>query len=348
VNEREHTWTLAQAQEKFLRIRESNRFSPNTLKNYRAEFAKEREFFGGETLVHELTRERGLEYMAWRSAGMRGTSANKVHEMFREFLAQCARAGAGADPHLVDEWRRIAEIPRRKIVVAAKDMPRVLALADESHPRDRALIALLWYSAIRGSELTGAKVSDVEISASGEGMFIVDRSKSHDYKRIPMSPGFVSEMRLWLDRYQKMTRATKFAMRNWYLIPSRDDRGRLTPLRPLPRPRRIVRPILRRAGFPDDALLGSHTIRRSSATHLYDQAEDAGESDPVNYAKVLLGHQSRRTTEGYIGRGVDDRAAQRIAQNDWLSLDSTEWSEVPSQVAHGNVISIIGRTRRTR
>jgi site-specific recombinase XerD len=70
----------------------------------------------------------------------------------------------------------------------AEDQQRaLLRAAEDSNPRDRAMVTLLLYTALRLHELVALDVADVAISAR-KGLLIVRSGKGDVYREIPLNP----------------------------------------------------------------------------------------------------------------------------------------------------------------
>ncbi|MGA2928271.1 MAG: tyrosine-type recombinase/integrase [Solirubrobacteraceae bacterium] len=80
----------------------------------------------------------------------------------------------------------------------AEDRQRaLLRAAEDSKPRDRAIVTLLLYTALRLHELRALDVADVAISAR-KGLLIVRSGKGDVYREIPLNPSCRKALEHWL------------------------------------------------------------------------------------------------------------------------------------------------------
>jgi integrase len=195
-----------------------------------------------------------------------------VNEAVREVLAGVRRElgtrPAGRDPLVYEDMRRI---------IACTDGPDRLAI------RDRALLLLGWYGALRRSELAALRVED--IAETPEGLIIdIPRSKTDQDaagQQIAVPRGVSAQMcpvaalHAWLDRAHIAS-------------------GRIFPLTGYAIAL-IVKRRARAAGI-DPARVSGHSLRSGALT----SAAMAGAG--VFKLRELSRHRSTRSLEGYVKR----------------------------------------------
>lgn len=151
--------------------------------------------------------------------------------------------------------------------------------------RDCAMLALLFYAALRNSEATGARLEDLDLEAKllrvygkGDQIFVV-----------PLGERVVGILRAWL--------RVRPAGTDW-LFPSGARHstrgGRLDAVRVA----KIVREVRALAGLE---LVTPHTLRRSAANIMRRE-----KGAPLEVVRDLLRHAQLTTTQGYLEeRGLD-------------------------------------------
>jgi site-specific recombinase XerD len=162
----------------------------------------------------------------------------------------------------------------------------LLRAAEASRPRDRAIVTLLLYTALRLHELVDLDVGDVSISAR-KGLVVVRSGKGDAYREVPLNRPCRGALEDWLKRRATMDD-------DLALFVGRHGR-RLTP-RSVDR---AVRGVAARAGLE----LSAHVLRHTCVTNLV-----RGGSDLVLVAE-LAGHRRLETTRRYSLPSAADRQA---------------------------------------
>lgn len=162
----------------------------------------------------------------------------------------------------------------------------LLRAAEASRPRDRAIVTLLLYTALRLHELVDLDVGDVSISAR-KGLLVVRSGKGDAYREVPLNRSCRQALEDWLKPRATMND-------DLALFVGRHGR-RLTP-RSVDR---AVRGVATRAGLE----LSAHTLRHTCVTNLV-----RGGSDLVLVAE-LAGHRRLETTRRYSLPSAADRQA---------------------------------------
>ena len=152
----------------------------------------------------------------------------------------------------------------------------LLRAAEVSRSRDRAIVTLLLYTALRLHELVDLDVGDVSISAR-KGLLVVRSGKGDAYREVPLNRSCRQALEDWLK--PRATLTTDLAL---FVGP---QGRRLTP-RSVDR---VVRGVAARAGLE----LSAHLLRHTCVTNLV-----RGGSDLVLVAE-LAGHRRLETTRRY-------------------------------------------------
>jgi site-specific recombinase XerD len=162
----------------------------------------------------------------------------------------------------------------------------LLRAAEVSRPRDRAIVTVLLYTALRLHELAALDVGDVSISAR-KGLLVVRSGKGDAYREVPLNRSCRGALEDWLK--PRATMKTDLAL---FVGP---QGRRLTP-RSVDR---VVRGVAARAGLE----LSAHVLRHTCVTNLV-----RGGSDLVLVAE-LAGHRRLETTRRYSLPSAADRQA---------------------------------------
>jgi len=164
----------------------------------------------------------------------------------------------------VDHFNRFlglgaANVKREPLAQAApralsEDQQRDLIRAAEgSRPRDRAIVTLLLYTALRLKELVLLDVDDASVSAR-KGLLIIRAGKGDVYREVPLNPSCRKVLDAWLKERRKRVADGERAL---FINP---QGGRLSP-RAVDM---VVRGVASRAGLG----LSAHVLRHTCVTNL--------------------------------------------------------------------------------
>lgn len=180
------------------------------------------------------------------------------------------------------------ELPRAQrrlpaAVLTAEEAEAVLAVPDVGDPfglRDRAILEVLYATAMRRTELTRLGVWDVDWARA---TVMIQLGKGGKDRIVPLG----ERAKAWLEAYRDQVRPQLVAGRDpGVLFLSRDGRA-LKPTRLSER----VRAYVERAGI---AKAGScHLLRHTAATLMLEGGAD------IRFIQALLGHESLETTQIY-------------------------------------------------
>jgi integrase/recombinase XerC len=264
-------------------------FSAHTVRGYRADLA-DLAGFAESTGVYD-TGGLDLELLRgwlWRgsTAGLAKSTLARRSAAARGFTKWLATTGtADADSGLrLKAPRPDRHLPRvltRHQVDGLLDDLAARAATDEPNAvRDLAVIELLYASALRVSELVGARVADLD----RERMTLRVTGKGDKQRVVP----FGIPARRALDAYLDDARAT--------LLDGRDDPGTIfVSARGRQLSTRTVYELVARllADLPGSGPAGPHAFRHTAATHLLNGGAD------LRAVQELLGHASLATTQIY-------------------------------------------------
>ena len=264
-------------------------FSAHTIRGYRTDLA-DLAGFAESTGVDDTT---GLDLELLRGWLWRGSSAG----LAKSTLARRSAAARGFTRWLTTTGTADADAGHRlKAPRPDRHLPRVLtrpqvddlldglaaraASTDPGAVRDLAVVELLYASALRVSELVGARLADLD----RERLTLRVVGKGDKERVVP----FGMPARRALDAYLGDARAT--------LLDGRDDPGTIflgAKGRPLSTRAvyQLVAGLL--ADLPGSGPAGPHAFRHTAATHLLDGGAD------LRAVQELLGHASLATTQIY-------------------------------------------------
>lgn len=264
-------------------------FSAHTVRAYRTDLAD----LAGFAEASGLDDTAGLDLELLRGWLWRGSSAG----LAKSTLARRSAAARGFTRWLTTTGTADADAGHRlKAPRPDRHLPRVLtrpqvddlldglaaraASTDPGAVRDLAVVELLYASALRVSELVGARLADLD----RERLTLRVVGKGDKERVVP----FGMPARRALDAYLGDARAT--------LLDGRDDPGTIflgAKGRPLSTRAvyQLVAGLL--ADLPGSGPAGPHAFRHTAATHLLDGGAD------LRAVQELLGHASLATTQIY-------------------------------------------------
>lgn len=264
--------------------------SEHTRRAYVSDVANLLEFAEVERGVAQLEQLRLADLRAWlaelsRQGSARSTIARRAASA-RTFLRWATRTGRiPQDPSLrLVAPRRQAGLPgvlRQSEAAALLDLAAVAADGEDADPiaiRDRAVLELLYASAIRVGELVALDVDDVDLTRN----VVRVMGKGAKERTVPFGLPARRAIEAWLGARRSV------ALPNSGPALFLGRRGRRTDPRQV---RTAVHEMLGRVVDAPD--LGPHGLRHSAATHLLEGGAD------LRMVQELLGHTSLATTQVY-------------------------------------------------
>ena len=230
--------------------------------------------YAARDFKRHLKSERG-----WKPSSVNLALAAVDH--FNRFLG-LGPANVKREPLAQAAPRALSEEQQRALVRAA----------EASRPRDRAIVTLLLYTALRLHELVALDVDDVTISAR-KGLLVVRSGKGDAYREVPLNRPCRSALEVWLKTREHVVAGDDAERRRALFVGPRG--GRLT-ARSVDR---VVRGVAGRAGLE----LSAHVLRHTCVTNLV-----RGGNDLVLVAE-LAGHRRLETTRRYSLPSAADRQA---------------------------------------
>lgn len=316
---------LSDAIEDYARWRKSQDFSKATL---RADGIVLRRFLSinGNVGVWQISDRHVQRHFEDAAKTRQASTLRNDHTVLHGFFKWCRhtrRMAADCDPMFGRRGPKVRRRERNRIHMS--DFPRLLDVAGERSPRDRAVVAVLMYTLVRDSEARTVRLRDVDLQG---GWLKVTVHKTGVEDTLPISSELDSELRRWLTAYTENVGPLE---PHYHLLPARavlpqkDDSGRFThhdvrylPEKPLRASGTVVSPALEAFGFPlrdengESLGEGAHTIRRSGARALFDQLTETGYDHGLRIVQSMLHHKSMAMTEHYLGISADRRSRDDI------------------------------------
>jgi site-specific recombinase XerC len=224
--------------------------------------------------ARDFKRHLKLE-QGWKPASVNLALAAVDH--FNRFL--------GLGPAIVSREPLAQTAPR---ALSADEQRALLRATEDSKPRDRAIVVLLLYSALRLTELVTLDVGDARMSAR-KGMLVVRSGKGDVYREVPLNRPVREALEAWLKIRTKRVAVGETAL---FVGPQ----GRRLSARAVDL---VIRKSARRAGLE----LSAHVLRHTCVTNLV-----RGGNDIVLVAE-LAGHRRLETTRRYSLPSAADRQA---------------------------------------
>ena len=278
----------------------------NTQATYRAAFRRLREYLYfrfGRRAASDLTLEAVdpqlvLDFLGWlqtpeggrNGASTRNARLATLRSFFRCLELYCP---AGERPR----WQRLRLLPDKRTPkpvaqhLEVHEMDQVFAQTDPSRPiglRDLALLAVLYNTGARASEVAGLQRHDLTFGESPMARFRCKGGREH---RCPLWPATVLLLRRYLDETGTTTGPVFLNQRG----------GRLTRSG-------IARRVAHYVGHAGDAMpslrtkrLSTHSFRHSTAIHLLESGAD------MHVIKAWLGHRSTRSTDHYLDLNLQNQ-----------------------------------------
>jgi site-specific recombinase XerD len=182
--------------------------------------------------------------------------------------------------------------PKRKNTLGERILPETTLLrliALEPHPRNRALLRLLYAEGLRVSEVCGLKWRDVQPRTEAGQITIFGKG------------GKTRAVLLSSDTWAELNTLKGDADSDAPVFKSRKNGGHLHPSQV----KRIVEAAAVRAGI--EAPVSPHWLRHAHASHALDRGA------PIHLVQATLGHGSVATTGKYLHARPEDSSARYLA-----------------------------------
>lgn len=325
---------LSEAVDDYMALRKSNDLSKRTLLNEQG-VLKRLLAVNGNIWVHQITERHVTRYFEEASKTRSPRSQQLDHTVLGQFFEWARHTKRlPLDMNPMAGRRRPKTRHRERERVPASQFDRLLDVAGERDPRDRAVIAVLLYTMIRDQECADLRVGDWK---RDDNLLRVRVTKSHMEDDMPVCAELDHELRLWMTHYSSQVKRPLEA--HDYLLPRKQsiglvkegERGWITghdmiyvPEKRVGRVGRIARHVLDDMGFPvvgpdgQSLMEGAHTIRRSGARALFDRLAAEGYDRSLRIVQSMLHHSSVSVTEHYLGVTADKRGRDELIRGQWM------------------------------
>ncbi|MEZ6128035.1 MAG: site-specific tyrosine recombinase XerD [Planctomycetaceae bacterium] len=261
--------------------------SPNTVVAYRRDLDK---FFewnkqNARRTVHQVdieTLTAFLEHLQNRNLASSSIARNlaAIRMFFRYLMLESILAESQVDlissPKL---WQRLPKVLSPDKVNELLDAPR--GVIDRYYRRDRALLAVMYATGCRVSEVTGLKLSDLNLT----DRYARCTGKGNKQRMVSLTPMAIDAITVYLHQERPAMVTNAASDQGWLFVTRSGQRMN----------RETVWSLLQRyaarSGCGKD--VSPHTLRHSFATHLL-----AGGAD-IRALQEMLGHANIRTTQIY-------------------------------------------------
>jgi integrase/recombinase XerD len=305
--------------------------SPATIASYRDTFRllitwfrDERHVPPGRLTLDHVDAAAITAFLGWLQEGRHNSAATR-NQRLAAISSFCTWMQA-EDPARMACWQDILAIPARKQDQPAvrhltvKQARRLLAQPDRSTRqgrRDATLLATLYDTGARVSELAGLDVRDIRLQRPAIASLA---GKGRKTRHVPLDGATVTLLAAYLAEHQLDQPG-----REDHPVFCNQHRARLS--------RGGIAWIIRKyqVQIPDPPLAGAsispHVLRHSKAMHLY----EAGV--PLPYIRDILGHVDLSTTEIYARASTEaKRKALEAAYQDIVTSDLPEWNQDASLI----------------
>ena len=257
---------------------ERRRYSPNTIRTYLSCFNGFLNHFHPKS-PDELTEEDIMDYQHFLVKQKKvSISAQNQYINSIKFYYEKVKRGEKKD-YYIDRPRKEKKLPT---VISEEDVLRMLNIT--SNVKHKCLIAMLYSTGMRRSEILNLKKGDIDIER--KQVFIRGGKGMKDRVSI-LSNSFIEVLKAYVRLYKP----------NYWLFegPSRGQYSETSLSN-------VVKKASKKAGIPKN--VSPHTLRHSFATHLIERGTD------IRYVQTLLGHNSLNTTQIYTH--ISDHSLQKI------------------------------------
>lgn len=324
---RRTTPRISEAVTEFIGQRMRRSDAPNFKRNYRSVLNR-LTAFNKDCQVGSLTPAK-LEDFFYGPAGLAAGGVLKstlgaYRNQVKQFLAFCHRRGWHAHTAeflLSGITEKSTQRRRAKRRLSQDELIAVIEGADNA--RDRALIAFIANTAVRISEALSPVVDDIRLDL-GEMYLMIH--KIDEEVTFPITEFLDRELRRWLAVYRE--EAGGQLQGSWRLFPPRwpnrtaapkpgekavpVQRGGFNVTGQIADPADIIKRAAENAGVELGAGDAWHSIRRSAARLVFDEATERRAGDPMRMTQAFLNHKHMSTTEIYLDIEVERERLNRM------------------------------------
>lgn len=295
----------------------------------------------GDVQVHQLTAPIVEDWFGLEASRTQASSYNKTRARVAQFCRFLQRRGwLDDDPMEAVPRRRVSRPERRRLT--ARQLRQLIE--QTTNERDRIALAVGANLALRASDIIKLQVGDVDLD---QGLVHVRTQKTGDEDYLPITSDLERELRRWLTYYAERLQMLGMPIQpDMLLVPALghnfvrcgtkvEKYGDPKPYTRVQSPAKIVHRALTRIGVTELKGEGFHSLRRSTARLLFDQASDAGHDGALRITAALLQHRDVATTQTYLGVSADRRRRDELLRGrSLLGSEATDATVTPLRVSH--------------
>lgn len=259
--------------------------SPNTAKSYESDiknFIKWFEETNGDFSPDKITSFDLKDYVSYLTnvRGLKNTSINRKMIAIRSWLNYLKEKNIISDLPKFPKY--LPEVEKAPKSLDRNEINRFLRTVErEGKPKEKAIIALLFYAGLRVSEVANLKKDDIEISDK-KGKVIIRQGKGNKFREVPLN----NDARNFLRPYLETLGDT------YWLFPGKEGK---------PITSRAIQQVIKKYAYlAKIPSLTPHTLRHTFATLLLRQGTD------LVIVSNLLGHSRLDTTARYTKPSEQD------------------------------------------
>lgn len=262
-------------------------YADATLEIYRAGLDKFRDYLEGRGIsdLRTVTKPIMLDYKAQVMTGTQAmeTKALRIRPVKRLFeqLTQSNQLLINPAEGIVETHRRQKKIGPTLTPEEVKRLLQQPNMSLRGGIRDRAVLEVLYATAVRRNELLCLEVHDVDLR---DGVIFVRKGKGRKQRVVPLGKTAAGYLKEYLEKIRPHHGRKQPKERRLFL----DNQGRPMTCGALQTALYTYR---KQAGIDKSA--SPHVLRRSCATHMLQAGAD------IRYIQKLLGHKSLATTQQY-------------------------------------------------
>jgi integrase/recombinase XerD len=263
-------------------------YAKATIEGYRKNLDQFTTYLTGRNIddMKQVTRQTIADYQEYVMGGDNAveTKALKIRAVKRlfEYLEETHQLLINPTEGIVETCRKNRKIGPVLTMAEVKKLLRQPNLSLKTHVRDRAMMEVLYSTAIRLDELLHLEVYHADFA---DKVLYVRKGKGNKQRVVPLGKHALRYLREYLEKVRPFYARKNPRERRIFLL---NTGLAMTP----PSVRGILFKYRKQAGIEKSA--SPHTLRRSCATHLVQNGAD------IRYIQKLLGHRHVSTTQAYI------------------------------------------------
>jgi len=266
------------ALEKLVETLQLKRYSENTLKTYRNEFAQLLQLLKDKH-IDSLTPDQLRGYFLYCANKLK-LSENTLHSRINAVKFYFEQ--------VLKRERMFYEIPRPKKpsilpkTISVRDIKKLFAVT--TNLKHNTMLKLCYGMGLRVSEIVNLKITDID---SGNMQVFIERAKGKKDRYVNLPQNILEQLREYYKQYKPKKWLFEGQHGEQYSIRSAQQ---------------VFKDAMRKANI--NKVVGIHGLRHSFATHLLENGTD------VRFIQELLGHQNISTTLRYTQ--VSEKSIKKI------------------------------------